>query len=232
MNTNKIDKNKEEYLTFENLESKTQKWQEDLKLSAQKGNRFKFKSIDSILLVVDMQGYFLDEESHAFIPSSKTILPNVENLIKVYREAHLPLIYTRHAYLENEDPGIMARWWGDIISNEDPQSEIVTEILPLENDIVLRKTRYSAFIGTELEDILTIKMAKSIVICGVMTHLCCETTAREAFMKDFEVYFVMDATATQTEDLHLSSLRTLAGGFAQITTMSDIISEITGTYRE
>jgi isochorismate hydrolase len=232
MDSNKKEQNKEEYLTSENLGPKTLKWQEDLKLSAQKGNRFKYKSIDSVLLIVDMQGFFLDEKSHAFIPSSKAILPNVENLIKAYREAHLPFVYTRHAYLENEDPGIMARWWEDIILNEDPQSEIVPEILPHENDIVLRKTRYSAFIGTELEDILTIKMARSIVICGLMTHLCCETTAREAFMKDYEVYFVMDATATQTEDLHLSSLRTLAGGFAQITTTSDIISEITGTNRE
>jgi isochorismate hydrolase len=232
MNSNKIDKNKEEYITFENLESKSQKWQDELKFYSEKANRFKYKSIDSVLLIIDMQGFFLDEESHAFIPSSKAIIPNVENLIKTYREAHLPLIYSRHAYLENEDPGIMARWWGDAISNEDPLSEIITEVLPHENDIVLRKTRYSAFIGTELEDILTIKMAKSIVICGVMTHLCCETTAREAFMKDFEVYFVMDATATQTEELHLSSLRTLASGFAQITTTSDIISEITGTYRE
>jgi isochorismate hydrolase len=232
MDTNMIDRNKEEYLTFENLESKTRKWQDELKFYSEKGNRFKFKSIDSVLIVIDMQGFFLDEKSHAFIPSSKAILPNVENLIKTYREVHLPLIYTRHAYLENENPGIMAQWWGDVISNEDPQSEIVTEILPLENDIVLRKKRYSAFIETELEDILTIKMAKSIVICGVMTHLCCETTAREAFMKDLEVFFVMDATATQNEELHLSSLRTLANGFAQITTTSDIISEITGSKRE
>lgn len=229
MDSNERKQNKEEYVTLESLKSKTQKWQDELKFYSEKGNRFKFKPIDSVLLIIDMQGFFLDEKSHAFIPSSKAIFPNVENLIKAYREAHLPLIYTRHAYLENEDPGIMARWWGDIISNEDPQSEIVSEILPNENDIVLRKTRYSAFVGTELEDILTIKMAKSIVICGVMTHLCCETTAREAFMKDYEVYFVMDATATQTEDLHLSSLRTLAGGFAQITTTSEIIS---GTYRE
>jgi isochorismate hydrolase len=120
----------------------------------------------------------------------------------------------------------MARWWKDVIRNEDSQSEIILRLLPFEDEIVIRKTKYSAFIGTELEDILIIKMAKNVVICGVMTHLCCETTAREAFMKGFEVYFTMDATATQSEDLHLSTLRTLSNGFAIPVTTDGIISEI------
>ncbi len=120
----------------------------------------------------------------------------------------------------------MGRWWNDVIKNEDPQSEIINDLLPLEHEIIIRKTRYSAFYGTELEDILTRKMAKSVVICGVATHLCCETTSREAFIKDFEVYFVVDGTASQTEELHLSSLKTLSNGFAIPITVSDIIAKI------
>jgi isochorismate hydrolase len=127
--------------------------------------------------------------------------------------------------MEDEKSGIMDRWWNDALRNEDPQSEITVELLPLENDLIVRKTRYSAFIGTDLEEFLMIKMAKSVVICGVMTHLCCESTAREAFMKDFEVYFVVDGTAAQNEELHLSSLRTLSNGFAIPVTTSEIIDK-------
>jgi isochorismate hydrolase len=128
--------------------------------------------------------------------------------------------------MEDENPGIMGRWWNDVIKNEDPQSEIISELLPLENEIILRKTRYSAFYGTELEEILTIKMAKSVVICGVATHLCCETTSREAFIKDFEVYFVVDGTAAQTEELHVSSLKVLSNGFAVPVTTSALMTKI------
>jgi isochorismate hydrolase len=219
----------EDYVSSDNIADKTQRWLEDIGWNAEKKTSFKFVPKDSFLLIIDMQHFFLDSDSHAYLPASKAILTNVENLIDTYRKAHLPVVFTRLALLENEDPGIMGRWWNDVIRNEEPQSEIISRLLPLENEIVIRKTRYSAFIGTELEDFLTIKMAKSVVICGVMTHLCCESTARDAFMKDFEVYFVVDATATQTEDLHLSSLRTLSNGFAVPATTQMIVSEIQET---
>ena len=61
-----------------------------------------------------------------------------------------------------------------------------------------------------------------------MTHLCCESTARAAFMKDFEVYFVVDATATQYEELHLSSLRTLSDGFAVPVTTDHVLKSFGG----
>jgi isochorismate hydrolase len=218
--------NNERYITSDNLAQKTQIWLDQIRWNERNKEKFIFKPRDSILLVVDMQRFFLDPESHAYLPASDAILPNVEKLIKTYRNARIPVIFTRHALLENEDPGIMARWWKDVIRNEDSQSEIILRLLPFEDEIVIRKTKYSAFIGTELEDILIIKMAKNVVICGVMTHLCCETTAREAFMKGFEVYFTMDATATQSEDLHLSTLRTLSNGFAIPVTTDGIISEI------
>ena len=61
------------------------------------------------------------------------------------------------------------------------------------------------------------------MICGVMTHLCCETTARDAFMRGFDVYFVMDATATCNEELHLSSLLTLSHGFAVMVETEEVL---------
>ena len=218
----------EKYISSDNILEKSKSWFDKIGWDDKNKKNFKFVPRDSFLLVIDMQGFFLDPDSHAYLPASKAILPNVEDLINAYRKAHLSVIFTRLAILEDEDPGIMGKWWNDVIRNEDPQSEIISRLLPLENEIVIRKTRYSAFIGTDLDDILTIKMAKSVVICGVMTHLCCESTAREAFMKEYEVYFVVDATATQTEGLHLSSLRTLSSGFAVPVTTQKIVSDIKG----
>jgi isochorismate hydrolase len=226
MNPNSENEINEEYVTNENINSKTQVWLDELKYHMK--GRLEFKVRNSVLLVIDMQRFFLDEDSHAYIPASKAILPNVQNLIESYHKARLPVIFTQHALLEEEDPGIMGRWWKDVLREEDPKSELHSSILPSDKDIVIRKTKYNAFMGTQLEDFLEIKLASSVVICGVMTDLCCETTAREAFSRDYEVYFLADATATITEDLHLSSLRTLAHGFAEIITTQDILSAIGG----
>jgi isochorismate hydrolase len=95
-------------------------------------------------------------------------------------------------------------------------------------DAVVRKTRYDAFTGTDLEGVLRRRGVRSVLITGVMTHLCCETTAREAFVRDFKVFFVVDGTATQTEDLHVASLKTLTDGFAIPVTTRGVLEWLEG----
>ncbi len=65
-----------------------------------------------------------------------------------------------------------------------------------------------------------------LVITGIMTHLCCETTARDAFMRDYEIYFVIDSTASYNETLHVSSLMTLTNGFAIPVKTDTILKEV------
>ena len=63
---------------------------------------------------------------------------------------------------------------------------------------------------------------RGVVIAGVMTHLCCETSARDAFMEDLDVTLAVDAMASSCEELHLSALRTLVNGFAVAATAAEI----------
>ncbi len=219
---------KEAYITKENISSKSQQWQNDIAVYAKNRARFKFVPSSSALLVMDMQHFFLNEESHAFIPSANVIVPNISKLLEHFRECSLPVIFTRHSLNENEEPGIMGRWWGDVIREGNPLSEIVPSISPLASEVVLRKTRYSAFHDTQLESILSQRNVRSVVITGVATHLCCETTAREAFMRDYDVFFVVDATATQNEELHVSSLKTLSHGFSVPITTNEILTKLRG----
>jgi len=184
---------------------------------------FPFSYKDSALLVIDMQRFFLDKASHAYLPMSKAIIPKIQVLIDAYQSRKLPVIFTRHAIKKGENPGIMKRWWKDVIKDESNLSRIIEALKPVKNKDVLRKTRYSAFVGTNLEKILRNKGIKRLVITGVMTHLCCESTARDAFLRDFEVFFTVDATATENMDLHLSSLKTLSHGFAIPVTTKHIL---------
>lgn len=216
---------KEAYVSEKTLESKSQEWLKEITFYAKNRARFKFSPSSSALLVIDMQQYFLNESSHAFIPSSKAIVPNIRKLINTFRSNNLPVIFTRHSLKEDEQPGIMGKWWNDVIKEESVLSEIVPSLSPTSSEVVVRKIRYSPFYGTELKEILRGKNVKSVVITGVMTHLCCETTAREAFIRDYEVFFVIDGTATQNEELHLSSLRTLSHGFSIPVTTKEILNE-------
>jgi isochorismate hydrolase len=117
----------------------------------------------------------------------------------------------------------MERWWRDVLYEDDQLSEISPALTPEPGEHVLRKSRYSAFIGTDLEGRLRSLDIERILITGVMTHLCCETTARDAFMRDFDVFIVIDGTASKSEDLHTASLRTLADGFAIPVTTEEVL---------
>lgn len=178
---------------------------------------------DSALMVIDMQRYFLDERSHAFLDGAPEVKENARRLVQLYRQERLPIVFTRHALKDDAEAGIMATWWGDNIRDDDPMSGIVDELKPLEDEHVIRKTRYSAFIGTDLDDHLASRGVKRLVVTGVMTHLCCESTARDAFMRDLEVFFVVDATSSGDEELHLSSLRCLTDGFVIPVTTEEVV---------
>jgi isochorismate hydrolase len=116
----------------------------------------------------------------------------------------------------------MSRWWNDVLYDDDEKSCVIDALHPLPQEPVLRKTQYSAFYETNLETILKKHKVTTVVITGVLTHLCCETTARDAFMRNYDVFFVSDATASDEEALHLASLATLSDGFATITTTNEV----------
>ncbi|RJP54119.1 MAG: isochorismatase family protein [Anaerolineaceae bacterium] len=164
------------------------------------------------LLVLDMQNYFLREDAHAFIPSAPAILPNIQKLISEFESHNRPIVFTRHVNTD-ADAGMMSRWWRNVIRAESPDS-LIHASLDTSKGIVLEKTQYDAFHNTSLEDILRGRGVEQVIVTGVMTHLCCESTARSAFMRGFEVLFCLDGTATYTEAFHRSALLNLSHGFA------------------
>ena len=178
----------------------------------------------SALLALDLQRYFLDDSSRAFVPSAPAILPGINALIRAYSTRGLPVILTRHVNTP-EDAGLMGTWWRDLITAGDPLSEIDPR-LEQGGGIEVRKMRYDAFFGTSLELLLHEQGVSQVVVCGVMTHLCVETTARSAFMRGFEVFLPVDGTATYTEAFHRASLLTLAHGFATPLLVADVLKAL------
>ena len=178
----------------------------------------------SALLILDMQNYFLDATSHAYIPSAPAILPHLRALIQAYSSRGLPLILTQHLNTP-QDAGMLVQWWHDVITDGNPLSAIA-EALDRSSGIVMKKSQYDAFHGTDLEDVLRGRSVTQVVICGVMTHLCCETTARSAFVRGFEVFFAIDGTATYTEDFHMATLLNLSHGVAMPVLTGELLAAL------
>jgi bifunctional isochorismate lyase/aryl carrier protein len=203
---------KETYFLPATIEAKAQEILASVESLRRGHDRGRFQPDRAALLVLDMQAYFLNESSHAFIPSAAAILPNIQSLIRAFAVRGRPIIFTRHTNTP-ADAGPMARWWKDLLTPDSPESVIVPE-LDTAKGVVIEKHQYDAFYQTDLEQVLRAKNVEQVLITGVMTHLCCETTARSAFTRGFDVFFTIDGTATYTEAFHRASVLNLAHGFA------------------
>jgi isochorismate hydrolase len=175
-----------------------------------------------------MQNAFLHPDGPIYLPAGAAIVDKVATVAHAFRAARRPVFYTRHA----EDPaggnaGLMAAWWGDSSPKEGTWEAAIFEgLAPQAGDVVIPKIRYNAFIATDLEPRLREAGVKDLAITGVMTNLCCESTAREAFMRDYRVFFAADGTAAPNLAFHRASLLNLAYGFARVLTCDELVAMV------
>jgi isochorismate hydrolase len=185
-----------------------------------------FQPSRSALFILDMQAYFLDPASHAYVPGGEAILGGMLQLIQAYSSRQLPIFFTQHLN-SLDDTGMMTVWWRDVISLHNEYHALIPQI-DVSLGTLIPKTQYDAFYQTPLAELLHARSVTQVVICGVMTHLCCETTARSAFMHGFEVFFPVDGTATYNLEHHRASLVNLAHGFACLNFVNDILQALGG----
>lgn len=137
--------------------------------------------------------------------------------VKQARVANVPVIFTRHLYrlgradggpeLIRKSPalalvnGLAAGSW---------DAEVVDDLECYPDDLKVDKVRFDAFQWTSLEPLLRGLAVTRLVICGVVTNLCVETTVRSAFMRDFPVTLIEDACAAKTRHLHELSIEVLS----------------------
>lgn len=186
------------------------------------------------LLVVDMQNGFLDGEGSmakigmphdALVPA----IAGCERLVRAARHAGVPVIFTRYVYQPGYADG------GLLPTEKVPQmvevealvdgtwdAEIVPSLEPAASEVVIDKSRPSSFYGTQLEPVLTSQDIRSLVICGVTTNICVETTARDAGQRDYRVHVVTDAVAEYDQTRHDVALGTIGFAFGWLTTTDEV----------
>lgn len=215
----------EPYVTHETISAKREKWLEHI--SPFNTHCMNLSGNKAALLVIDMQYFFLDPASPSFTCGGHAVLPNIKKVIDAFRQADRPVIFTRNVHHPDRlDAGIMGWWWEGMCVEGSPESEIHQDIFPRHNEKVILKHRYSAFYNTDLETVLRCLKVEDIVITGLMTNMCCESTARDAYYRDYRVFFLADGTGSITEEMHLASLLNLAFGFSWVTDVDTIVAQL------
>jgi nicotinamidase-related amidase len=168
------------------------------------------------LVVVDMQNDFVREGGGLLVPDAAATIPTIKALLELARAHAMRVVYSQDTHREG-DP----EWqiWPEHAREGSWGWEIVDELAPARDDVVLRKLRYDAFYGTPLDHLLRLWGVDTLVICGTVANICVHYTAASAALRWYQVVIPRDAiSALDPFDLE-SSLRQTAFVFAgRITT--------------
>ena len=210
---------KHAYFTVDNISTVSKELLTEVE-AFKKRHDYNFNLQNSALLVIDPQNIFLQKDSKKFIPSMPAIVNRIKLLQELYFKHNCFIIHTEHI---DTTSGLMANWWQSTIAPEDQSTDLILELTNKQIPI-LQKSQYDAFLNTDLEKQLRKNNIKQVVIVGVMANLCCETTARSAFMRGFEVFFAIDGTAANNIAFHRASLLNLAYGFATPVLIDELLA--------
>lgn len=212
-----------EYVTLDNVEARAAQWLSRLRSQVAPRPQLRLVPSRSALLVIDMQRYFAHPSGRCYLPAAGAAVHQTALLIQRWRSLGAPVFFTRHGHTGQGDLGMLGKFFKDYIRCGEPDAELVPELAPRPDERVFPKTTYDAFWQTDLDEELQRRHVEQVLICGVLTHLCCETSARAAFCRGFEVYLAVDALASSSEELHLGALRGLADGVAILMSTREIV---------
>ena len=195
------------------------------------------------LLVIDMQNYGCNpdvglplmlserypEIAGYYLPRvTEVAVPNARRLLDGFRAAHRPVVFTRHGPLLADGSDMVARRRRrDVEALESTgtpalwhrgtfEHELIASLAPTAGELVVDKNTSSAFNSTGIEWLLRNLEIETLVVAGMATDMCVETTARDAADRGFNVIVVEDATATFFEHHHRAALSGFARVFGQV----------------
>jgi len=190
------------------------------------------------LVVVDVQNDFVSPQGSAAkrgedVGAAIAMVPNLIRLIDEGRSVGLTIVYIRTTHSEWTDtPSWIYRssqrsglntcregTWG---------AELYEGIAPLPSERVVIKHRYSAFINTDLNTVLKARGIQSVLVCGVATNVCVETTARDAYMFDYYVTMIDDCSAAYEPKLHMGTLENMRRHFGLVASSNEIMETWSG----
>lgn len=217
----------ETYVTPKSLDQELEAWMDEV-------SAFQWRKPEPViagkiaLLVVDMTKPFLDKGRPLASVNARAILPRVKQLAEGFRRARRPVLWIvqGHHSVGHDRGKRLSDWWPSPILEGTGDVKMAAGLSPLPSEKIILKRRYSGFYQTDLELTLRNLGVSQVVICGVLTHVCPYTTAFDAFMRDFCVFYPADATASINRELHVSALRSIAGWCGYVTRTKDVLGRL------
>ena len=191
---------------------------------------------DTALVVVDMQNFYMKEGALSYCSHAQAIVPNVNRLVDAVRRFGCPVVWLRNVTTAKSTKSWsrhynrMTQARIDIrkreLAKDGEGFKFWHEMDVRETDRNVEKTRYSAFIpgASNLEKILGEYSADTLIVCGVATNVCVESTARDAMMMNYRTIIVEDACAANSIKAHEVSLNSLYLNFGDVQTTNQIIN--------
>lgn len=204
---------------------------------AREGREHSVESIDPVttaLLAVDMQRYFMEDPFPGACPQGQSVVPNVNRLADTLRRLGGTVVWLQNAapweserswsvLRERYSDGAALGRWGALQEDADG-FELHQGLDVAKDDLRVVKERYSAFIpgSSDLEARLRKRGIDTLLIGGVATNVCCESTARDAMMLNFRVLMVSDACAAASDAEHAAALGNVYLFFGDVQTTDEV----------
>jgi ureidoacrylate peracid hydrolase len=209
---------------------------------ARRGTEHPFAQLDparTALVVVDMQNAFMDDTvGHAVCPAARDIVPAINRLAGAVRQAGGGVFWIKNTFDASceRDWSVMQdmatpegrRRRAAAMSADTPGHELWPALEVRPQDEIVRKYRFSAFLpgASDLPDRLRARGFDTVLITGTVTNVCCESSARDAMMRNFRVVMVSDANAAMTQAEHDASLIALYLSFTDLMDTGMVIARL------
>lgn len=186
------------------------------------------------VVVVDVQNDFCHGDSplakRSDMSAAQAIIPPLRALLDAARAAGTTVVWVQmvsnehtHSPVQRDQQRRMRPEVSGLICAEGSWGTDFYEVAPVPGEPIVVKHRYSAFIDTDLDLILRSRGIQSLVMTGVATNVCVESTARDGYMRDYHIVFVDDCSACYDPAKHAATLRNITDHFGVVVQSGEIV---------
>jgi ureidoacrylate peracid hydrolase len=190
-------------------------------------------------IIVDLQNGFMAPGAAVEIPTARDIVPNVNRISDAVRRSGGLNVFV-HYLIDDEVMVAWSHWFEKFMTPERLAKMEKTfrkgcegyKLWPgldvKEGDLLVDKTRFGAFVpgSSNLHEILQARGIKNLIITGTATNVCCESTARDAMQMNYQVIFVADGNATNSDEEHNATLNAMMALFADVMTTDEVVDVV------
>jgi len=186
----------------------------------------------SAIVVIDMQNDFCDPKGACAqygldVSMTQDMIPRMQRFFERARDLGAQLIFVQCIHESSTDSETWLFRHGGVprpLCRKGTWGADFCSVAPEGTEPVVIKHRYSAFIGTRLESVLKTLSVKTLIMTGVGTNVCVESTARDGFMLDYNIVFLSDCTATGKLEAHEATLSNMHNHFGIVATSDEVLA--------